>query len=162
MSSKIKNLSRYDPKEIPSAKNMKFGIVVAEWNKEITDLLLKGAVKTLLKHGAKESNIIIKYVPGSFELVLGSQYLAEYTDSDAVIALGCIIQGDTRHFEFICQAVSQGITDLNIRYNSPFIFGVLTTNTKQQAFDRAGGKYGNKGDEAAIAAIKMAALQSSF
>ena len=162
MATNLKNLSDYDPKTIPSAENMKFGIVVSEWNTEITESLFNGAYNTLLKHGVKKENIIKKYVPGSFELTLGAQLLAENTDVNAIICLGCIIQGETRHFDFICQGVTNGITQLNIKYNKPFIFGVLTTNNQQQAIDRAGGKYGNKGDEAAVAAIKMIALKNNL
>jgi 6,7-dimethyl-8-ribityllumazine synthase len=153
------NLSSYDPESVPDAKKMRFGIVVSDWNREVTWSLLEGAVSTLKKHGASNKNIIIRHVPGSFELTLGAQFLAEYDDLDAVICLGCVIQGETPHFTFICQGVTQGITQLNMEYNIPFIFGVLTTLTHQQAVDRAGGKHGNKGDEAAITAIKMAALQ---
>lgn len=153
------DLSSYDAETIPDAAEMRFGIVVADWNKDVTHTLLAGAKKTLLKHGASKKNIVIKHVPGSFELTLGAQFLAEYDDLDAVICLGCVIQGETPHFTFICQSVTQGITQLNLDYNIPFIFGVLTTKTHQQAVDRAGGKHGNKGDEAAITAIKMAALQ---
>lgn len=157
-----KDLSAYDLNSVPSAKNMKFGIVVAEWNYQITGALANGAVKTLLKHGALEENIIIKHVPGSFELTLGGQYFAEYTDVDAIILLGCVIQGETRHFDFICQGVTYGATKLNLTYNLPIIFGVLTTDNEQQALDRAGGRHGNKGDEAAVTAIKMIALQNSM
>lgn len=160
MATKRKNLSQYDPASIPDASGMKFAIVVAEWNIEITGKLLEGAINTLKKHGAKDKNIRVEYVPGSFELTLGAQFMAEYDDLDAVICLGCVIQGETRHFDFICQGVTQGITDLNQNYNIPFIFGLLTCNTMQQAIDRAGGKHGNKGDEAAVTAIKMAALQA--
>lgn len=159
MASSLKNLSSYDPSRVPDASEMKFGIVVSEWNHEITGSLLEAAIKTLKSHGAKEKNIEVKWVPGSFELTLGGQFFAEYRDVDAVICLGCVIQGETRHFDFICQGVSYGITDLNLNNNIPFIFGVLTTENQQQAIDRAGGKHGNKGDEAAITAIKMAALQ---
>jgi 6,7-dimethyl-8-ribityllumazine synthase len=154
-----KNLSVYNPEIVPEADDMRFGIVVSDWNKEVTWLLLDGAVNTLKKHGATEKNIIIKHVPGSFELTLGAQLLAENDDLDAIICLGCVIQGETPHFTYICQGVTQGITQLNLEYNLPFIFGVLTTLDQQQAVDRAGGKLGNKGDEAAVTAIKMAALQ---
>jgi 6,7-dimethyl-8-ribityllumazine synthase len=153
-----KNLSEYDVSAVPSAENMKFGIVVAEWNYKITGALAKGAIDTLIKQGAHEDRIVIKHVPGSFELTLGGQFMAEYTDIDAVILLGCVIQGETPHFNYICQSVAEGITQLNLTYNLPFIFGVLTTLTEQQALDRAGGKLGNKGDEAAVTAIKMVAL----
>jgi 6,7-dimethyl-8-ribityllumazine synthase len=162
MATKNKNLSAYNPEEIPSAKKMIFGIVVSDWNSEITHALLDGAYKTLIEHGAKEDSILVKHVPGSFELTLGAQFMAEYGDLDAVICLGCVIQGETRHFDFICQSVTHGITELNMNYNIPFVFGLLTTNNMDQAIDRAGGKHGNKGIEAAITAIKMAALQKEM
>jgi len=162
MATSLKNLSDYNIESIPNAKGMKFGIIVAEWNTEITEALYKGAHDTFIKHGVNEDDIVKKYVPGTFELTLGAQSVAEYTDVDAVIVLGCVIQGETRHFDFICQGITQGITDLNIKYNKPFIFGVLTTDNQQQAIDRAGGKHGNKGDEAAYTAIKMVALQQSL
>jgi len=157
-----KDLSQYDFSSVPQADNMRFGVVVAEWNPEITIALANGAVDTLQKHGAKEDNILVKYVPGTFELPLGGQFFAEMENVDAVILLGCVIQGETRHFDYICEAVAQGTKDLNLKYNKPFIFGVLTTDNQQQALDRAGGKHGNKGDEAAITAIKMVDLQNSF
>jgi 6,7-dimethyl-8-ribityllumazine synthase len=141
---------------------MRFGIVVSEWNPEITNALYQGAFDTLTKYGAKPNNIVREYVPGSFELTLGAQLMAMRHEFDAVICLGCVIQGETRHFDFICQAVAQGITNLNIEYNLPIIFGVLTPDTMQQAIDRAGGKHGNKGDEAAVTAIKMVALQRNL
>lgn len=157
-----KDLSAYDIHSVPSAENMKFGIVVAEWNWEITSALAEGAVATLKKHGATDENISVKQVPGTFELPLGGQYFAELDNVDAVILLGCVIQGETRHFDYICEGVTQGTKDLNLKYNKPFIFGVLTTNNEQQALDRAGGKLGNKGDEAAVTAIKMLGLKESF
>jgi 6,7-dimethyl-8-ribityllumazine synthase len=156
------NLSEYDVTKVPDAGAFRFGIVVADWNSEITFSLLNGAVETLKKHGVTEDNMILKHVPGSFELTLGAQFIAENEDVDAVICLGCVIQGETPHFTFICQGVALGITQLNIDYNIPFIFGVLTTDNLQQAKDRAGGIHGNKGDEAAITAIKMAALQKGL
>jgi 6,7-dimethyl-8-ribityllumazine synthase len=159
MGTGLKGISDFRPGEIPSAADMVFGIVVAEWNPEITRALLDAAVNTLLSAGAQEDNIIVKYVPGSFELTLGGQLMAENEDLDAVICLGCVIQGETPHFDYICRSVTYGITDLNMNYNMPFIFGVLTTLNLEQARDRAGGKHGNKGEEAAITAIKMAALQ---
>ena len=162
MASSLKNLSDYDASKVPSAKNMKFGIVIAEWNEEITHALAKGAIETLKKHDAKEENILVKHVPGSFELTLGAQLFLEETDVDAVMILGCVIQGETRHFDFICQGVAQGITELNITYVTPVIFGLLTTDNQQQAIDRAGGKHGNKGDEAAVTAIKMVELKSNM
>jgi 6,7-dimethyl-8-ribityllumazine synthase len=154
-----KNLSVYDPENVPEATDMRFGIVVSDWNREVTWSLLEGSVNTLKKHGATDDNIVIKHVPGSFELTLGAQFLAEYDDLDAVICLGCVIQGETPHFTYICQGVTLGITQLNLEYNIPFVFGVLTTSDLLQAKERSGGKHGNKGDEAAITAIKMAALQ---
>lgn len=157
-----KDLSQYDIESVPSAEKMRFGVVVAEWNFEITGALAKGAVETLKKHGAQDENILVKYVPGSFELPLGGQYFAEMENVDAVILLGCVIQGETRHFDYICEGVTQGTVSLNLKYNKPFVFGLLTTNNQQQALDRAGGKLGNKGDEAAITAIKMVHLKNSF
>ena len=162
MSTDLKNLSDYELKSVPAADDFKFGIVVSEWNHEITNSLSNGAYQTLLKHGAREENILKKFVPGSFELTLGAQFMAEYSEVDAIICLGCVIRGETPHFESICKSVTHGITELNLTYNIPFIFGVLTTNTLQQAEDRAGGKHGNKGDEAAITAIKMVALQKEM
>jgi 6,7-dimethyl-8-ribityllumazine synthase len=161
MATQFKNLSSYDENTVPGAAGMKFGIVVSEWNENITYALRDGAVATLLKHGAKKDDILVASVPGSFELTLGAQLMA-HNKVDAVICLGCVIQGDTPHFDYICQGVSYGITELNIKFNIPFIFGVLTTNTKQQAEDRAGGKHGNKGDEAAITAIKMVQLKQDL
>ncbi len=156
------NLSSYDPEKVPSAAGMRFGLVVAEWNPEITFALAEGAVNTLKRHGATDENIAVKYVPGSFELPLGGQFFAEMENVDAVILIGCVIQGETRHFDYICDAVTQGTVQLNLKYNKPFIFGVLTTNDQQQAKDRAGGKHGNKGDEAAVTAIKMVDLKQNF
>lgn len=135
--------------------NKKFAIVVAEWNEEITEALYEGACNSLLAHRVRKSNIVRKNVPGSFELTLGGLWMAEKKDIAAVICLGCVIQGDTPHFDYICEAVANGITEVNIKTRKPVIFGVLTTLTKQQAIDRAGGKLGNKGEEAALTAIKM-------
>jgi 6,7-dimethyl-8-ribityllumazine synthase len=162
MSANLKNLSDPGPRPVPSAEKYTFAIVVAEWNSEITNSLLDGAYNTLLKYGVNRKNIFTKYVPGSFELTLGAAFMAEYTDVDAVICLGCVVRGETPHFDYVCSGVTQGITELNLLYNLPFIFGILTTDTLQQAKDRSGGKHGNKGDEAAIAAIKMAALQQEI
>ena len=162
MASEQKNLSTFEGTEIPNAEKMKFGIVWAEWNHTITEALMKGAYNTLLKHGTKKENIITQTVPGAFELTLGAQYMAEFTQVDAIICIGCVIQGDTKHFDFICDSVAKGITDLNIKFNKPFIFGVLTVNNQQQAEDRTGGKHGNKGDEAAVTAIKMLGLKNNF
>ena len=162
MATSLKNLSDYNIESVGNSENMKFGIVVAEWNSEITEALYHGAYNTLLKHGAKEENILKKYVPGTFELTLGAQFVAENTEVDAIIVLGCVIQGETRHFDFICQGVTEGITRVNLDYNLPVIFGVLTTDNQQQALDRAGGKHGNKGNEAGVTAIKMVTLKHSF
>lgn len=155
MATSLKSLSQYTDKNIIDVSGKKFGIVVSEWNDQVTEPLFSGALETLLKHGAKKDNIYRKNVPGSFELTLGAQWLAELEEIDAVICLGCVIQGETRHFDFICDAVANGITNVSLKYNKPVIFGVLTPDTLQQALDRAGGKHGNKGDEAAITAIKM-------
>jgi len=152
------DLSAHYTGSIPDAAKMKIGIIVADWNREITQALLNGALKTLKKLGVKNNNILVRHVPGTFELTFGAKLLAEATESDAVICLGCVIRGETPHFTDICQGVTQGITELNLDYDIPFIFGVLTTETHQQALDRSGGKYGNKGDEAAVTAIKMAFL----
>jgi 6,7-dimethyl-8-ribityllumazine synthase len=157
-----RDLSAYDPKAVPNASEMRFGIVVSDWNSEITGALLNGATKTLSLHGVTAENIVVTHVPGTFELTLGGQWLAEYDDLDGVICLGCVIQGETPHFTYICQGVTQGITQLNLDYNIPFIFGVLTTLTREQALERAGGVHGNKGDEAAVTAIRMAALQADM
>jgi len=155
MASNLKNLSQHSGKNITDMSSKKFGVVVSEWNDEVTEALYSGAVQTLVENGVPKANILKKYVPGSYELILGSQWLAQQDDIDAVICLGCVIQGETRHFDFICDAVAQGIKDVNLNFNKPVIFGVLTTDTMQQALDRAGGKHGNKGDEAAITAVKM-------
>ncbi len=155
MASSEKNLSSYSGKNIKDMAARKFGVVVSEWNEEITEALFQGAYTTLLANGVQKENIVRKNVPGSFELSLGAQWLAKDDSVDAVICLGCVIQGDTRHFDFICQAVATGITEVGLKFDKPVIFGVLTTNNKKQALERAGGKHGNKGDEAAITAIKM-------
>ncbi len=155
MATSLKSLSHYSDKNLVDITSKKFGIVVSEWNDQVTESLFSGAVDTLIRHGAKKENIFRKNVPGSFELTLGAQWLAELPEIDAVICLGCVIQGETRHFDFICDAVAHGITHVGMKFNKPVIFGVLTPDTLQQALDRAGGKHGNKGDEAAITAIKM-------
>lgn len=161
MVTKKKNLSVMDS-PLPSATNMIFGIVVSEWNGEVTSALLEGAVRTLQSAGCPEANIHVKYVPGAFELPLGAQFFVEYTEIDAVIILGCVIQGDTRHFDFICQGVTQGVTQLQLQWNTPIIFGLLTVDNMEQALDRCGGKHGNKGDESAATAIKMVKLQNEM
>ncbi|MFC2110829.1 6,7-dimethyl-8-ribityllumazine synthase [Bacteroidota bacterium] len=162
MATHLKNLSSYNPNELPSAEGMRFGIVVSEWNPEITHALAEGAIQTLIDNGAKESDIILKHVPGSFELPLGAQFMIDYIDIDAVICLGCVIQGETRHFDFICDAVTNGITQVGLDNGLAVIFGVLTTDNLHQAKDRSGGEHGNKGVEAAITAIKMVNLEDEF
>jgi 6,7-dimethyl-8-ribityllumazine synthase len=155
------NLSAYDKNTIPNAKNYRFGIVVSEWNEEITNNLKVGAFETLIKNGAIEKNITIIHVPGSYELIYGCKHLIKNQELDALIAIGNVIQGETKHFDFVCDAVTQGIKDLNLQFDVPTIFCVLTDNTKQQSIDRSGGKHGNKGIECAVAAIKMAALKNN-
>jgi 6,7-dimethyl-8-ribityllumazine synthase len=155
MATASQNLSDYDYNSIPDASSMRVGIVVSEWNQMITGKLLEGACNTLKRHGAVPENIHVAHVSGSFELTFGARQMAEHLSLDAVIILGCVIRGDTPHFEYVCSGVTQGITELNLRYDIPFIFGLLTTDNLQQSEERAGGRYGNKGDEAAITAIKM-------
>ncbi len=155
MATAIKNLSHYDANTIPNASNMRFGIVVSEWNEKITTGLLIGALKALKDNGAKDENIIVQFVPGSFELPLGAQHLLEYKKVDGVVCLGSVIQGETKHFDFVCSGTTQGIMDVSLKYDKPVIFGLLTDNTMQQAIDRSGGKYGNKGIDCALACIKM-------
>ncbi|WP_339699061.1 6,7-dimethyl-8-ribityllumazine synthase [uncultured Marixanthomonas sp.] len=155
-----KNLSHYDKATIPNAKNFRFGIVVSEWNDNITEGLFQGAFDAILDCGGVKENIVRWNVPGSFELIYGCKKMQQSYDMlDAVIAIGSVIQGETKHFDFVCDGVTQGIKDLNIQSDIPVIFCVLTDNTMQQSIDRSGGKHGNKGSEAAIAAIKMAQLR---
>jgi 6,7-dimethyl-8-ribityllumazine synthase len=158
MATENKNLSVYDKATIPNAKEFRFGIVVSEWNPDITEALFEGSYNALLDCGAVKENIIRWDVPGSFELIHGSKKLITSQKVDAIIAIGSVIQGETKHFDFVCSATALGIKDLNVLYDTPVIFCVLTDNNLQQATDRSGGKHGNKGTEAAIAAIKMAAL----
>ncbi|WP_457618828.1 6,7-dimethyl-8-ribityllumazine synthase [Lutibacter sp.] len=153
------NLSYYDKDTIPNAKNFRFGIVVSEWNPDITENLFLGAEQAFLENGASKENILRWNVPGSFELIFGCKKMIETQKLNAIIAIGNVIQGETKHFDFVCDAVTQGIKDLNVKYDIPVIFCVLTDNTRQQSIDRSGGKLGNKGVECAIAAIKMAALR---
>jgi 6,7-dimethyl-8-ribityllumazine synthase len=155
MATAYHNLSSYDPATVPDGADMTVGIVVSEWNGNITGPMLDGAYNTLKKHGMKEENILIDFVPGSFELIFGAKHIAEYRSVDAVIVIGCVVRGDTPHFDYVCSGVTQGIADMNINYDIPFIFGLLTTDTMRQAEDRAGGEYGNKGDECAVTALKM-------
>ncbi len=156
MATALHNLSDYDFDKVPDASNMCFGIVVSEWNPEITGALLDGAVKTLEKHGTLPENIHVKTVPGSFELVYGAQQMCKHGGYDAVIILGSVIRGETPHFDYICEGVTYGISHLNASQNIPVVFGLLTTDNLQQAKDRSGGQLGNKGDECAVVAIKMA------
>lgn len=155
MASSEKNLSTYSTGNFSEVHKKKFAVIVSEWNETVTESLFSGALETLLDNGAIRENIIRKNVPGSFELSLAAQWMAKMEDIDAVICLGCVIQGETKHFDFICDAVAHGLTNVALKYDKPVIFGVLTPNTQKQALDRAGGKHGNKGDEAAITAIKM-------
>lgn len=159
MATANKNLSHYDKATIPNAQNFRFGIVVSEWNPSITEGLYEGAFKALIDNGAEAGNILRYDVPGSFELVYGCKKMQKQ-NVDAIIAIGSVIQGETKHFDFVCDGVTQGIKDLNIQNNIPIIFCVLTDNTMQQAIDRSGGIHGNKGTESAIAAIKMAELKT--
>ena len=158
MATSSKNLSSYDKSKIPDATRLRFGIVVSEWNKEITEGLYSGAEEALLDCGALHENILRWNVPGSFELAFGSKKMLTTQKVDVVIAIGSVIRGETKHFDFVCSATAQGIKDLNVNYDIPVIFCVLTDDTLQQAKDRSGGKHGNKGTEAAIAAIMMATL----
>lgn len=158
MATANKNLSEYDKSTLPNAKDLRFGIVVSEWNDKITNGLYKGAYDVLIDVGALPENIIRWNVPGSFELIFGSKKMIETQNVDVVIAIGCVIKGETMHFEFVCEGVTQGIKDLNVAYNIPTIFCLLTDNNEQQSIDRSGGVHGNKGTEAAVAALKMVEL----
>src|SRR4051812_48626854 len=162
MATQLKNLSDFSNTTIPAAGPYRFGIVVAEWNAKITGALYEGAYQSLIDNGVLADNIFTYPVPGSFELTSGADILLKNKDLDAVICLGCVIQGETRHFDFICAAVANGVTNVAIKYSKPVIFGVLTTDNQQQAIDRAGGKHGNKGDEAAVTAIKMAKMAETL
>lgn len=158
MSSADKNLSVFSTGSLPDVSEKKFAVIVAEWNEEVTGALANGAIETLIKYGVKTENIVKSYVPGSYELSFAAQIFAQKEEIDAVIAIGCVIQGETKHNDYINHAVAQGLTNVSLKFNKPVIFGVLTPNNQQQALDRAGGIHGNKGDEAAITAIKMLAL----
>lgn len=154
MATKNHNLSAYDIQSVPNAEGKKFGIVVSEWNENVTAALLAGARETLLKHGVREEDIQVKTVPGSFELIYGASQMVK-SGVDAVIAIGCVIRGDTPHFDYICEGTTYGLARLNATQPVPVIYGLITTNDMQQALDRCGGKHGNKGDECAVTAIKM-------
>ena len=158
MATSQKNLSEFSTGELPDVSQKTFALLVSEWNEDITQPLAEGAAATLIKYGVAEERILRHAVPGSFELPLAAQKMASLPTVDAVICLGCVIQGETPHFDYVCQAVALGIKDVGLKYNKPVVFGVLTTNNLAQAQDRAGGKHGNKGDEAAITAIKMLAF----
>lgn len=158
MATANKNLSEYDKSTLPNAKDLRFGIVVSEWNDKVTNGLYQGAYDVLMDVGALPENIIRWDVPGSFELIFGSKKMIETQNVDVVIAIGCVIKGETMHFEFVCEGVTQGIKDLNVAYNIPTIFCLLTDNNEQQSIDRSGGIHGNKGTEAAVAALKMIEL----
>ncbi|RMG76762.1 MAG: 6,7-dimethyl-8-ribityllumazine synthase [Bacteroidetes bacterium] len=155
MATSEKNLSLYNIDDIPSAEHFKIGLVVSKWNHDITSNLYQGALEVLLKHGASEANIFKMDVPGAFELPLGAQWLIEKRSVDGVICLGSVIRGETKHFDFVCEAAAMGIKDVGLKFSKPVIFGVLTDNNKQQAIDRSGGKHGNKGVEAAVALLQM-------
>ena len=155
MATKFHNLSEYDLNSVPSAQGMRFGIVVSEWNNNITGALLQGAYDTLTKHGASEEDITVMTVPGSFELVFGASQMVKSGKMDAAIAIGCVVRGDTPHFDYICEGTTQGLASLNERFDVPVTYGLLTCINMEQAQDRAGGTLGNKGDECAVTAIKM-------
>ncbi len=168
MATVFHNLSQYDPEQLPNAsvlRHQRFAIIVADWNSEITYPLLEGAYQTLIKHGVKENHIKVLHVPGTVELTYAAaqcqRYAPRHRFYDAIIVIGCVIQGDTPHFDYVCQSITHGVTELNLHGLSPVIFSVLTTLTRQQALDRAGGKLGNKGIEGAYTAIKMANLQNA-
>jgi 6,7-dimethyl-8-ribityllumazine synthase len=162
MATALRNLSEYDKDFVPNGADFKVGIVVSEWNDSITLNLLKGAKEALLDNGVKEENILVRFVPGAFELPLGAQYMCEFTDVDGVVAIGVVIQGETKHFDFVCDGATQGIKDINLKYNTPVAFCLLTDNNMQQSIDRSGGKHGNKGIECAIACMKMIELKRQF
>ena len=162
MATALKNLSDYNKENIPNGADFKVGIVVSEWNESITNNLFEGAKKALLENGVPESNILVRHVPGAFELPLASQFMLDNTDVDGVVAIGVVIQGETKHFDFVCQGATKGLMDVMLEYNSPISFCLLTDNNIQQSIDRSGGIHGNKGIECAIACLKMIALKKSF
>ena len=157
-----RNLSEYNKDLIPDGSEFKIGIVISEWNSQITENLAKGAIDTLITNQVKNDNINIRYVPGTFELPLGAQYLCEYLDLDGVVAIGTVIQGETKHFDYVCEGATKGLTDVNLKYNIPVSFCVLTDNNIQQSIERSGGKHGNKGVECAVACLKMIALKKDL
>ena len=155
MATAFHNLSDYNPESVPNAEAMRFGIVVSEWNEKVTGALMQGAVDTLRKNGAQAENISVLTVPGSFELVFGASQMVKSGKFDAIIAIGCVVRGDTPHFDYICQGTTQGLAELNREGDTPVIYGLLTCNNMEQATMRAGGSLGNKGDECAVTAIRM-------
>ena len=161
MSTADKHLSHYDPAGVPSGAGLRFALVVSEWNSEITEALRQGARETLLRHGVAEADIIERWVPGSFELAAGAQFLLERGSLHGVICLGSIVRGETPHFDFVCQGATQGIMQVGLEFSVPVIFGVLTDDTMQQARDRSGGRHGNKGIDCAVAVLKMAAVKAN-
>ncbi|MBP5770919.1 MAG: 6,7-dimethyl-8-ribityllumazine synthase [Bacteroidaceae bacterium] len=161
MATAFHNLSSYDTSTVPNAMGMKFGIVLADWNERFTYAMAEAAVETLVENGADEKDIVIKHVPGSFELIYGAAWMVDNADVDAVIAIGCVIRGDTPHFDYICQGTTQGLAELNLRAEVPVIYGLLTCNTPLQAEERCGGRLGNKGTECAVTAIKMVAYNGA-
>lgn len=162
MATALKNLSVYTKENIPNGADFKVGIVVSEWNDSITFALLKGAKDTLLENGVPEEHILIRYVPGAFELPLGAQLMLDNTEVDGVIVIGVVIQGETKHFDFVCQGATDGIMKVMLEYNSPVSYCLLTDNNMQQSIDRSGGKHGNKGVECAVACMKMIALKKDL
>ena len=162
MATALRNLSDYTQEEVPNGAGFKIGIVVSEWNDNITLNLLEGARTALIDNGVREEDILVRFVPGAFELPLGAQFMCEYTDIHGAIAIGVVIQGETRHFDFVCDGATNGIKDVNLKYNVPIAFCLLTDNNLQQSIDRSGGVHGNKGVECAIACLKMVALKKSL
>lgn len=162
MATALHNLSEYDPTSVPSGAGRRFALVVSEWNMQITDALRSGARETLLKHGVAPSDIKEVWVPGSFELAAGAQFLLERGGLHGVICLGSVVRGETPHFDFVCNGTTHGIMEVGLKFSVPVIFGVLTDDTMQQSIDRSGGKHGNKGVECAVAALKMAALKAAL
>ena len=162
MATSIKNLSEYDKANISNGADYKIGIVVSEWNEAITSKLLDGALQTFKEHGVHDDNLLIKSVPGAFELPLGAQSMIQKNNLDGVITIGVVIQGETKHFDYVCSGATQGIMDVMLKTNTPISFCVLTDNNMQQSIDRSGGKHGNKGIECAVSLLKMIELQKSL
>ncbi|MFT4968739.1 MAG: 6,7-dimethyl-8-ribityllumazine synthase [Chitinophagales bacterium] len=161
MASELRNLSNIST-ELPDARGFRIGIIVSEYYPEITESLLEACLETFSKQNVKQENIAIEYAPGTYELPIACQRLNRWKKVDAVIAFGCVVKGDTDHDKYINHSVAQALQNLSIKYGKPFLFGVLTPNTYQEAVDRAGGKHGNKGVEVAVAALKMIALEKKM